>query len=133
MRGVFKWSLSPGHMYYITHVTFTTRIGARGLFSNGARGCYITYDHKMRAGFLNGAHGFLQYHSPGLSMTINGAMFHHVFYVAHLTHLDFFQKPCARHLSSPGLTLERVPNFALGRGHMAPMRPTPPGFGGLVP
>ena len=40
---------------------------------------------------------------------------------------------CTRHLSSPDLTKERVPNFALGRGHMAPMRPTPPGFGGLVP
>jgi hypothetical protein len=33
------------------------------------------------------------------------------------------QTICARHLSSPSLTLERVPTIALGRGHMVPQAP----------
>jgi hypothetical protein len=36
-------------------------------------------------------------------------------------------------MSSPDLTKEWVPNFARGRGHMASMRPIPPGFGAWFP
>ena len=37
------------------------------------------------------------------------------------------------HLSSPGSFMQRSHLYALGRGHMAPMRPTPPTWGALVP